>query len=363
MVPWSDDRPAARGLDEGMSTLAPPAGPVATTRQRWQFLDSLRGFAVLGILLVNAVDITQVGMARLIEGGDMLTDPVREALYLTVQTRFVPIFVVLFGMSLWLVLEGARARAARPALVLVRRLLALTAIGGLLMLAYPGNILLEYGVVGLLMLPVVLFAPRLVTLGAGIVLTVVSYALFGGGLASVPGLVLLGAGAAAFGLPRVLESAGRPVAVTFAVAAVLTGPALLWQQTTQGDPRFSTPGGIAGLVMAVLYVTGLALLWRTRARRVLAAAFEPLGRMALSNYVGAAVVMALVPLVADVGHLTSVGPVVALSLALIVAQSLLSRLWLTYFVYGPVEWLWRAATWLRPVAMRRDAPRVVRATS
>jgi uncharacterized membrane protein YeiB len=343
----------------GMSTLAPTAGPVTGTRQRWHFLDSLRGFAVFGILLVNALDITQVGMARVIEGGAMLTDPVHEALYLTVQTRFVPIFILLFGMSLWIVLDGARTRAPRPGLVMVRRLVGLTIIGGLLMVAYPGNILLEYGIVGLAMLPVVLFAPRWVTLGAGIVLTVVAYALFGGGLPSVPGLVLLGAGAAAFGLPRALESSGRTIAVVFVVAAALTGPALLWQQTTVGDPRFSTPGGIAGLVMAVLYVTGLALLWRTRARTVIAAAFEPLGRMALSNYVGAAIVMALVPLVADVGHMTSVGPVVVLSLALIVAQSLLSRLWLTYFTYGPVEWVWRTATWLRPVAFRRDARRPV----
>lgn len=336
-----------------MSTLVQPAGPVTATRRRWQFLDSLRGFAVLGILLVNAIDITQVGMARLIEGGARIPDPVEEALYLTVQTRFVPIFILLFGMSLWLVLDGARARAPRPGLVLVRRLAGLTVIGGLLMFAYPGNILLEYGVVGLLMLPVVLFAPRPVTLGAGVVLTVAAYAIFGGGLPSVPGLVLLGAGAAAFGLPRALERPGKAVAVVFAVAALLTGPALLWQQTTPGDPRFSTPGGIAGLVMAVLYTSGLALLWRTPARRAIAAAFEPLGRMALSNYVGAAIVMALVPLVADVGHLTSVTPVVLLSLALIVAQSLLSRLWLTYFAYGPVEWLWRAVTWLRPVALRR----------
>jgi uncharacterized membrane protein YeiB len=337
----------------GMSTLALTAVPASESRQRWRFIDSLRGFAVFGILLVNAVDITQVGLARLIEGGAVITDPVRETLYLTVQTRFVPIFILLFGMSLWMVLDGARTRVPRPGLVMVRRLVGLTIVGGLLMFAYPGNVLLEYGVVGLLMLPVVLFAPRWVTLSAGAVLTVAAYAVFGGGVASVPGLVLLGAGAAAFGLPRALETSGRTVAVVFVVAAAVTGPALLWQQTTQGDPRYSTPGGIAGLVMAVLYVTGLALLWRTPARKVIAAAFEPLGRMALSNYVGAALVMALIPLVVDVGHMTSVTPVVVLSLALIVAQSLLSRLWLTYFTYGPVEWLWRTATWLRPVAVRR----------
>ncbi|WP_165362705.1 DUF418 domain-containing protein [Promicromonospora panici] len=338
-----------------MSATVSADRPQTTTRQRWRFIDSLRGFAVCGILLVNAVDITQVGMARLVEGGAILTDPVREALYLTVQTRFVPIFIFLFGMSLWMVLDGARTRSPRPGLVMVRRLVSLTVIGGLLMFAYPGNVLLEYGIVGLLMLPVVLLAPPRVTLWAGVVLTVAVYALAGGGVASVPGLVLLGAGAAALGLPRALETSGRTVAVVFAVAAVLTGPALLWQQTTQGDPRYSTPGGIAGLVMAVLYATGLALLWRTPARRAIAAAFEPLGRMALSNYVGAAIVMALTPLVVDVGYMTSVAPVVLLSVAVIVAQSLLSRLWLRYFAYGPIEWLWRTATWLRPVAFRRAA--------
>ncbi|WP_407317718.1 DUF418 domain-containing protein [Isoptericola halotolerans] len=295
-------------------------------------------------------------MARVLEGGDRVADPVRDALYLTVQTRFILIFILLCGMSLWMVLDSARARSPRPSLVMVRRMVVMVVIGGLLLFAYPGNILLEYGVVGLLMLPVVLLAPRWATLAGGAALTVVAYAMFGGGLPSVPGLVLLGAGAAAFGLPRALESSGRAVVVVFAVAAVLTVPALLWQLTAPGDPRFSAAGATAGLVVAVLYTTGLALLWRTPARRMIAAAFEPLGRLALTNYVGAAIVMAFAASVVDFGHMTSVTPVVALSVALIVVQSLLSRLWLTSFRYGPVEWLWRTATWLRPVALRRETP-------
>lgn len=327
------------------------------TRQRWRFIDSLRGFAVLGILLVNAIDITGVGTDLIVPGEGRDPDPVLDALYLTVQTRFVPIFVFLFGMSLWIVLDGARARSPRPWLALTRRLLALALIGGLLMLVYPGNVLVEYGVVGLLALPVVLLTPRWVTLGAGVALSAVGYAVFGGGLPATPGLVLLGAGAAAYGLPRALESAGRTVAIVFASAAVLTVPALLWQLGTPpgGDPRFSNAGGTAGLVMAVLYTTGLALLWRTPARRVIAAVFEPLGRMALTNYVAAALVVALTTLFVDYGHMTSVLPVLLLSLAVIAAQSVLSRLWLRYFVYGPVEWVWRAATWLRLPPLRRDA--------
>ncbi|MFJ3404892.1 DUF418 domain-containing protein [Promicromonospora sp. NPDC090134] len=330
------------------------APPLTGTRPRWRFLDSLRGFAVLGILLVNAVDITRLGMARVMEGGAPIQDPVLDALYLTVQTRFVPIFVFLFGISLWIVLDGARARAPRPWLVMVRRLVGLAIIGGLLMFVYPGNVLVEYGVAGLLMLPVVALTPRWVTLAGGAALTIVAYAVFGGGLPSVPGLILLGAGAAAYGLPRALESSGRTVAIVFAAAAVLTVPTLVWQlNASVGDPRFSTAGSVAGLVMAVLYSTGLALLWRTPARRAIAAFFEPLGRMALTSYVGAALVVALTAQVVDFGHMTSAAPVVVLALVLIVVQSVLSRIWLRHFVYGPVEWLWRTATWLRPASMRR----------
>jgi uncharacterized protein len=336
------------------TTTALAAAPQAETRQRWHFIDSLRGFAVLGILLVNAIDIIRPGMDRILAGGAIVPDPVQDALFLSVQTRFVPIFVFLFGMSLWIVLDGARARTPRPGLVLVRRLLGLAAIGGLLMLVYRGNVLLDYAVVGLLMLPVVRFAPRWVTLGAGVVLTGVAYAWLGGGAPALPGLILLGAGAAAFGLPRVLENSGKAVAIVFALAAVLTVPALMWQLTAApGDPRFTNPGGIAGLVMAVLYVTGLALLWRMPARGVIAAVFEPLGRMALTNYVAAAIVMALAAQLVDLGQMTSVTPVVVLSLVVIAVQSVLSRLWLKYFVYGPVEWLWRSITWLRPAAFRR----------
>lgn len=330
---------------------APPSVLAAATR--WAFLDSLRGFALLGILLVNAVDITEVTQHRAAAAGTTLADPVRDVLHLTVQTRFVPIFELLFGMSLWFVLSGARRRGPGAWLVLLRRLVAVALIGGALMLVYPGNILVEYGGVGLLVLPVVVLAPRWATLGIGVVLTVAAYGFAGGGLAATPGIMLLGAGAAAYGLPRVLETRTRVVAVAFGVAATLTVPAVLWQLTQPGDPRFTTAGGVAGLVMAVLWTTGLALVWRTPARRAVAAFFEPLGRTALSSYVGAAVVLAAAAHVVDFGSMTSVTPAVLLCVPLIVAQSVLSRLWLRRFAYGPVEWVLRCATWARAVPLRR----------
>jgi len=336
-----------------MTSSPTPAVPT----ERWRFVDSLRGFALFGVLLVNAIDIVHVGITRALAGGAPVADPVRDALYLTVQTRFVPIFVFLFGMSLWFVLTGARARSGRPWLVMLRRLLTLAVIGGLLLVVYPGNILLEYGIVGLLVLPVVLFAPRWLSLSLGVAMTVVAYGLLGGGLAATPGLMLLGAAAAAYGIPSRLEKAGKAVVVVFLAAVTVSVPALLWQLTQPGDPRFTLAGGIAGLVMAIAYLTGLALLWRTPAQRVIAAIFEPLGRMALSNYTAAAIVFAGLAHVIDFAGMTSVLPVILVSCALIGLQSVLSRMWLDRFAYGPVEWVWRMATWARPVRLRAEVAR------
>jgi len=340
--------------ENGVMTTTAARPTSLRTTERFRFVDVLRGFALLGILFVNAVDISHVGVGWIEAHRTALPDdPLRDVLYATTQTRFVPIFNTLFGVSLFFVLSGARARAPRPWFVMVRRLVGLVAIGALLMLVYPGNVLTEYGVAGLVVLPVVLLTPRWVTLASGLLLTAAAYAITGGGLAATPGLMLLGAGLAAYGVPRVLGAAGRGVATVFVAASIASVP-LLWAQLAEGggDPRFSTIGGTAGIVMAVAYTTGLALLWKTPARRALAAFFEPLGRMALTNYVVAAVVFALAGVAVDFRTMTSVLPVVLIGAVLIVLQSVCSRLWLGRFAYGPVEWLWRTATWMRMAPWR-----------
>lgn len=318
---------------------------------RWHLLDVLRGVALSGILSVNVLDITSLGLQGALTGAPPVQDWLRDLLYLTVQTRFVPIFAWLFGMSLWFMVEGARSRGRRPAAVLLRRLLALGGIGWLLALVYPGNILLDYAMEGVPVLVAALLLPRRVLLAVGAISTVGVTVVFGSNQLTDVALMLLGVGTAACGIPAALERAGRGVVIACLVAAAATAPLLVWQTTQPGDARFTQAGPIAGLAMAVLYVTALALLWRTRARQILAALFEPLGRMALTNYCIAACVAQLI----DFRSMASVAPAVLMSLAIIAAQSLLSRLWLRRFRYGPLEWLWRIATWLVPVPLRRTA--------
>ncbi len=111
--------------------------------------------------------------------------------------------------------------------------------------------------------------------------------------------------------------------------------------------------------MAAWYVCGLSLLWQTSLRRGVAAFFDPLGRMALSNYVGASLIVYAVAQVVDFRGMISAAPTSALAAAILLVQSLVSRLWLRFFVQGPLEWVWRTITWRDPAPLRRRRPDVV----
>ena len=79
----------------------------------------------------------------------------------------------------------------------------------------------------------------------------------------------------------------------------------------------------------------------------------PSGRMALTNYLMASVVLSTLfygygfGLYGQVSRVGQVGIV----LALLVVQVLMSRWWLARHRYGPLEWVWRWFTW-----WRRPAP-------
>ena len=312
---------------------------------RFGFLDVLRGFALLGILAVNAVDILSPPSVP----GD------RRWLDLAVQSRFVPIFTLLFGVSLFLIADGARDRG-RPAWPpLVRRMVGLGAIGLAHAMFFPGDILREYAVAGLLVTPLVVWAPARVNLALGAVLTAVSFGLLDGGVDSLPGLMLVGAGAAGLGLPARFEQSARAGWALVAVGVVAAVPALALHLAAGGaDPRFSVDGTRAGLAMAVAYIGVLAVLWQQpAARSALRAVFAPLGRMSLTSYVGASVV--LVALASTGVAPRTIAGIAVLSVVVIGAQSVLSRAWLRFFRYGPLEWLLRSITRWGRVPLRRPA--------
>lgn len=323
-----------------------------STSTRFHFLDSLRGFAIVGILLVNAADIMNLGMNAPIYPHRAV--PLAEnVLNYLVATRFVPIFIFMFGMSMGFVIDSAIRRGTPAWKVLLRRLATLLVIGTLNSILYPGEVLRSYAIGGIILLPFILKLSRSVRLFLGLLATVGAYAMTGGGEAAIPGLFLLGSAAQAYSFPARLEHADRRIGVATLVFAAASAAAILWQATQIGDPRFSTPGGIAGGFMACLYVCVLALLWRTPVQRILSTVFEPLGRMALTCYVTATFVMVPAGLLLHSRSTQDAVPGLIVAAVVLPAQWILCRLWLSRFTYGPLEWVWRCITWWRWIPLQR----------
>jgi len=113
----------------------------------------------------------------------------------------------------------------------------------------------------------------------------------------------------------------------------------------------------AGLVLALAYGATVVVALEGRAGGWLRRWLAPAGRMALSNYLLQSLVGTGVFYGYGLGYFGSVGRArqVLFVAGVFAAQLVLSRWWLARFRFGPVEWLWRAATYLHLPPMRRDA--------
>lgn len=316
-------------------------------RSRIVALDVVRGFALCGILLVNLPPLFKLSSVD----ADVQVWPLYAFLEDAVQNRFFPIFSFLFGIGFGLMWLSASARSERPRLALLRRFAFLGVLGGLHQLLQPGEALLPYAIAGIVVLlpstwiPARLLTPITSTIGG--ILSVLAIAT-GGGVTIIPGLFLLGFAAGVSGLIRtVLDRPGRLAILGGAAAAVtVVGFALTDFQTRQIDQWINA--GL-GLTMAFTYVVIILLLMRTRAEVVLRSVFSPLGRMALSNYVGATLIMVALRLVVpDLTRFDAQGGYLAgllICLGILVFQVIVSSLWLRFFGQGPLEKLWRYITW------------------
>lgn len=121
-------------------------GPVAAG-ERVDLIDILRGFALLGILLVNFAGSSGDAVNRL----DKIVSAVLD---ITVSVSFYPLFSFLFGLGFAIQLLRARERGAGVMELYLRRMLALFLIGSFhAIVIWDGDILVNYALFGLLLIP------------------------------------------------------------------------------------------------------------------------------------------------------------------------------------------------------------------
>ncbi|GGS56067.1 hypothetical protein GCM10010156_13290 [Planobispora rosea] len=336
---------------------AGPGRPETTSsgRPRLAALDVLCGFALCGILIANVKPIAHLG------GTAPVTQSVVAGhddawLGLLVDQRFFPIFSLLFGVGFSLLLDSAGRRVPGPRVLLLRRLLVLLAVGlGHMFLLWRGDILTIYAIVGLLVLLPSTWLPRRAVAGLAAVLIAAPLILGGNGVPLVPGLFLLGSALTRYGVVDRLEHSVRVPAVLGLILTAGAVPALWLQTGTRiGEGAFNLWFALAGLLIAGSYVCALLLLLKTPLRPVLQTVFAPLGRMALTNYLSATVLVLMVTrLVGGSPDGWSSATVLLVAGAVLIPQWLVSTLWLRRYRQGPLEWLWRWATWAHRPPLRR----------
>ncbi|MEU4700030.1 DUF418 domain-containing protein [Nonomuraea dietziae] len=380
--------------------------PSRAPEDRIAAVDALRGFALLGILMVNIAFLASgYRMSGLPEPGfdSGLDWSVRWFVTMFMENKFYLLFSFLFGYSFTLQLDSAARRGAAFVPMFLRRLAGLFLLGlAHAVFLFPGDILTTYAVVGLALLVL-----RGITPKAALMLAVALTAALALAFVAAAGAAVLGLrvpGATSGGLAQALGAdillRGGPTTIVSehlhelsvivvlrvlfqvpaVLAACLVGLALGKRATLKRpDPRMlrtlqwaGFTVGIAGQALhsysawsgsgVVLRLLGQAVDLVTAP--LLAAAYAatllrllpmitplgrmlaPPGRMALTNYLGQSLICSLIFTGYGLALVDKVSPPLELLVALAVfaAQAAFSHWWLRRHRYGPVEWFLRALT-------------------
>ncbi|MFC5372133.1 DUF418 domain-containing protein [Brevundimonas faecalis] len=390
--------------------------PVADS-DRIHTLDVLRGAAVLGILAVNAVAFALPMAAEMapeqspfpLIGASAVAKWVVETFF---HQKFVTLFSMLFGVSIWLV--GGNGQEPSRERVLRRRLMWLAAFGLIHGLAFwYGDILLLYAWAGVfVMLMRRMEARPLILIGVGATLalaTLQAAVVWGaaGGFsplqeeANASGVVAASIAAYRSGWPGALienlkswaflQSASLMAYVFATIPLMMLGLGLFktgffhgriptwiylsligaggavltllgvleWLNLVQGRELGGWNEVVASypLIITLAYASLLILL-TTRGVGWLRRLLAPVGRMAFTNYLTQTLIMTTLfympwgpRLMGQVDYPGQWAVVIAVW----ALQLIWSPLWLARFRMGPLEWLWRSLSYGRRLPLRRQS--------
>ncbi|NMD70842.1 DUF418 domain-containing protein [Bacillus sp. DNRA2] len=378
-------------------------------------LDIIRGISILGIFLVNMMSFHSPLLYI-----DPLTwwdEPLEKATYIFIdvfaQASFYPLFSLLFGYSLILIREKSQSRGLNFPVLAVRRLFMLLMIGIFhAFFVWHGDILIEYALLGFLVLPMLVFSGRtLLLFGTGLygiptILLVfllmftssgsqmlpseltdiqaveqslvvyqsgtfweittqrVSDWYFTNNLGNLPfflisiyPFMLIGAGVAKESWLIRTRQYKHEILILCCLTFVVGLIVKLLPYWLEGNAAVQfAQDSIGGFSLTIFYGLWIVLLVEKESLRRWLAPFAAIGKMSLSNYLFQSVIATLIFYSYGLGLYGEISLFegALLVLAIFVVQLLCSSLWLRRFSYGPVEWLWRLVTYVKFVKLRKS---------
>ncbi|GHI00718.1 DUF418 domain-containing protein [Neobacillus kokaensis] len=327
--------------------------------KRIDLLDYLRGFALMGIILVNIGPLLEINEPA---PADSLDFSYWRFLYLFVEGRFYTMFTFLFGVGFYIFLTRANAKGKNGYILFLRRMASLFVIGLVHVKFHPGEALALYAVCGLIILPFYK-ANKLMNLVFG-TLMLIAFAIFSIKIFMVVPLMLLGIAAGQY---RVFEKTKtKKIAVFTGVMLALSAAGLIVQAqyapvqlgvateaTYLQEQHFISIGIAIGPIVSAFYAGLLLLLMQRRFFQKLFSPLKSYGRMALTNYVSQTILILLAGNAFDLFSQISYLQTLNLCVAIYVIQFMFSSVWLRYFRYGPLEWVWRIVTYWDIPPMRK----------
>lgn len=391
-----------------------------SVQERFEFLDVLRGFALFGIITANMVLYSlylYLPESGKVSMNTHSTDRVLDFLELVlIEGKFYTIFSVLFGIGFSILLTRAQAKDLVFHRFFLRRLFVLYLIGAThAILFWHDDILQFYALCGALLLPFVrvrnrtilvfsalaLVAPAAITLSGAIppesftaprdmlfdrfgfthdtridvwtgesVAEIVrlnlsswfdqlDYVISSGMLFKIFGSFLLGFYLGRNEIHKNLQKY-RPIIKRLAFFGIATGVPLnvIYASTFSSESWLHTVSSTVGILpLSAGYASLLCLIWLGPSGSKLLHHFAPVGRMALTNYVGQSVICTLIFYGTGLGLGGKMGPTLYLPVgfAVYLFQVVASRVWLGRFQFGPLEWLWRMLTYGSWIPMTKRA--------
>ncbi|MCM3741080.1 DUF418 domain-containing protein [Oceanobacillus luteolus] len=379
-------------------------------QNRINHIDMIRGFAILGIFMVN---IGAFSAPYFLRGGaeEAWNSPLDQFTLAFIdiffQGSFYTLFSILFGFSWQLMKDRLQLKGMKYSSFLFRRQVVLIGFGLVhAILIWHGDILFSYGLIGLLLLLFLEVKDRTLLIWAAIlfggsvgIITLLLYpvrhlmnwtdqegirvAIHNYSSGSFPliwqqnlqdwlmansgitfillcfillPLFLFGMYLARkrwFHKPEEFQKVlSRLLVITFILSVILKfGPYLF------GNPLWLTyvQDNFGGAASALFYMTLITLGAQTDIGMKIFRPLQYVGRMALSNYILQSVVCFLLFYGVGLGLYHSVTPAVSVLIALIIfgLQIILSKWWLLRFRFGPLEWVWRSLNYKQRQALRK----------